>query len=144
MDSADQSLSAPTTFIAKSIEGWARPNRETNEARGRGFLHGAGRTESWAPHDIRYVVPTGPPSHFPPSVFLPLGTASSLSGAEIEGPKFERLRPRPSHVLCTRPHGVAGPQRKSDEVRGGGSCRFGGWRLSLRPKRAAFFTVWLV
>ncbi len=65
----------------------AWPNRETNEARGRGFLHGSNRSEAWAPHDIRYVVPTGPPSHFPPSAFLTLGTASSLSGAEIEGPK---------------------------------------------------------
>ena len=58
---------------------------------------GAGRSESWAPHDIRsgqahrrlYVVPTGPPSHFPR-----IHVTASFCIRE----KVEKFRPHPSHL----------------------------------------------
>ena len=64
------------------------PNWETNEARGGGSCTGpveVNRGPLMTSGLVRliggcYVVPTGPPSHFPPSAFLTLGTASSLSG----------------------------------------------------------------
>jgi hypothetical protein len=92
-------------------------NRETNEARGRGFLHGAGRSESWAPHDIRsgqahrrlYGVPTGPPSHFPPLRRFPHPRYRIIF---IEGPNFEMLRPQPiAPCSALAPHRMAGPTR---------------------------------
>jgi hypothetical protein len=128
-------LKAPSAPIAQALHSPTERRAHTGKRMRRGarFLHGAGRSESWAPHDLRsaqahrrlYSVPTGPPSHFPPSAFLTLGTASSLSGGRNRGAEILKAPPTPSPMLCTRPHRVAGPQRKSDEVRGGGSCTGG-------------------
>jgi hypothetical protein len=88
------------------------PNREMNEARGRGFLHGAGRSEAWAPLTSGTLYRRGRP-RISLSAFLTLGTASSLSGAEIGGPKFESSP-------CTHPQALhsphtGGPNRETNE-----------------------------
>ncbi len=96
------------------------PNRETNEARGGGFLHGAGRSESWAPHDIRYVVPTGP-QHFPRTAFLTVGTASSLSRGPKSGGRNLKAPPAPIAGSALA-HRTAGPTGKRRRRGGEGSC----------------------
>src|SRR4029077_2914518 len=87
----------------------AGPTGEMNEARGRGFLHGAGRSESWAPHDIRYVVPTGPPSHFPrplssPSVPHHLYRGPKSRGRNLKAPPA----PIAGSALATEPRAQPG------------------------------------
>ena len=100
----------PSHLLCARHHRMAGPTLENGRAGRRGFLHGW-LDENWAlsSHRFwsgsigRYFVPTGRPSQLPRMLCSPMGTASSLSRAEIEGPKFERLPPNPSHMLCTRP-----------------------------------------
>jgi len=66
----------------------------------------------WSESIGRYFVHSAEATAAPTHALLTLGTASSLSGAEIEGPKFESS-PCTHRRLCTRhPHTTAGPTGK--------------------------------
>jgi hypothetical protein len=99
------------------------PNRETNEARGGGSCTGPVEVNRGPLMTSGTLYRLGPPSHFPPSAFLTLGTASSfLSGGRNRGAEILKAPLHPSHRLCTRPQN-GGPNREMNEARGGGSCR---------------------
>jgi hypothetical protein len=105
--------------------GW--PNWETNEARGKGSCRGRskrigplsshrfwsggiGRCTTYTPQGHRS-------SHS--SAFLTVGSIIFYRG----GRNLKGSALNPSHIgSALVPHRVAGPQRKSNEVRGGGSC----------------------
>jgi hypothetical protein len=103
------------------------PNGQTNDVRG-GVPARGGRSESWAPHDIRSghahravvrCTALGRHRSSHSSAFLTIGTASSLSrGRILKGSALN-----PSHVLFARLHTEWRAQHsKMNEVRGGGSC----------------------
>jgi hypothetical protein len=87
----------------------ASPTGETKGGEGRGFLHGAGRSEAWAPLTSGTLYRLGRP-RISLSAFLPRYRIIFI-GAEIEGPKFESSL-HPSQALHS-PHN-GGPNRGNE------------------------------
>jgi hypothetical protein len=75
----------------------AQPGNEGGE--GREFLHGAGRSESWAPLTSGTLYRPGRPRISLASAFLPLGTASSLSGPKSRGRNLKAPPAPIAHAL---------------------------------------------